>query len=623
MPGGTTETTQWLTGKVHDITNVVHPDIGWSPAGVTSIHLASQPPASLGQDHVEIPAGTYYATSSVTFKPGVHVRIRKGALIKPAAGVTITFDTVPSGPIAKIFDLSEGGSIRFTNVDAPVWADWWGAAEAGSFQAGVQAACDAIWNNGAGAGVVKLSGRTYTSASTTTITCRYGTRIEGLNVSHHFTSNLGTVIDHTAASGWLFTFTSAGSQNVSKFDIRYIKIIGNVANVSGAISATGLQVSALEYLYVKSYTLGTGIKITSSVGNTIRGCRVQACKYDLDIVSNTTTLWVEENRFEDATTAGAAIHVINSDGVVVIRKNTIESNDGRGIHAEGVTYSLIIENNWFEGNSGSSAGTYEDIYLNGTAGNTIKCARVVGNRINSAQVGYGLRCSYMNDSVIRDNFFGLDSGSLVAHIALDANSTDNLCEWNTLANSAKYSDSGSRNIRNERNVVNELGTLPKLRGNMDLNSFLLRDTSLGGTPSMGWQAGAAEGVTTAPPASLRMITGIGSVAIKATGSGNTGWRKIPVIGQGWVTLADNTTPSVSPTASAEGGKLYFATMSIARNVTNFTNGLDGQMIYILPTNGNTTLVNGATIQTTTGANKTLTSGQVYKLVLNGTLWVEF
>jgi hypothetical protein len=49
----------------------------------------------------------------------------------------------------------------------------------------------------------------------------------------------------------------------------------------------------------------------------------------------------------------------------------------------------------------------------------------------------------------------------------------------------------------------------------------------------------------------------------------------------------------------------------------------GQEIKILTTTANTTLVNGATLVTTTGANKALTSGVVYKLIYDGTKWWEF
>lgn len=70
--------------------------------------------------------------------------------------------------------------------------------------------------------------------------------------------------------------------------------------------------------------------------------------------------------------------------------------------------------------------------------------------------------------------------------------------------------------------------------------------------------------------------------------------------EGFITLANNsTTPSVSR------GENFFASNSLGTSVTDFTNGGNGQQIVIVATNGNTTLVHGATIKLKGAVNAAL------------------
>lgn len=81
-----------------------------------------------------------------------------------------------------------------------------------------------------------------------------------------------------------------------------------------------------------------------------------------------------------------------------------------------------------------------------------------------------------------------------------------------------------------------------------------------------------------------------------------------------------TTPDVSY------GNCFTFTNTAGTTITNFvgvTNRVSGQILYLFPTNGNTTLKNNATIKTTTGADKVLSANTVYKLVNISTVWYEF
>lgn len=79
-------------------------------------------------------------------------------------------------------------------------------------------------------------------------------------------------------------------------------------------------------------------------------------------------------------------------------------------------------------------------------------------------------------------------------------------------------------------------------------------------------------------------------------------------------LRNSTTPSV------EGAKVYACSGSVV-SITNFTNGIKNQTIKLIG-DGNTTLVHGASIKTTTGANKLLAADRIYTLTLYNNVWYE-
>ncbi|WP_249202559.1 hypothetical protein [Burkholderia cenocepacia] len=54
-------------------------------------------------------------------------------------------------------------------------------------------------------------------------------------------------------------------------------------------------------------------------------------------------------------------------------------------------------------------------------------------------------------------------------------------------------------------------------------------------------------------------------------------------------------------------------------LTNLVGGIDGQSVRIIATNGNCTIANNANIQTTTGGNVVMASGQVLTFTFDATL----
>lgn len=65
------------------------------------------------------------------------------------------------------------------------------------------------------------------------------------------------------------------------------------------------------------------------------------------------------------------------------------------------------------------------------------------------------------------------------------------------------------------------------------------------------------------------------------------------------------------------------TNSIPITIDNFLNGTNGQTIYLLSTNANTTIANNVNIKTLSGADTVLNADVIYKFIYNGTKWYEF
>jgi hypothetical protein len=82
-------------------------------------------------------------------------------------------------------------------------------------------------------------------------------------------------------------------------------------------------------------------------------------------------------------------------------------------------------------------------------------------------------------------------------------------------------------------------------------------------------------------------------------------------------LTDN---SATPSVLRAG--LYLASNSSATNITNFADGVEGQVLMINATNGNTTLVNSASLRLAGATNKTMATRDVIQLTRQGSVWYQ-
>jgi hypothetical protein len=79
----------------------------------------------------------------------------------------------------------------------------------------------------------------------------------------------------------------------------------------------------------------------------------------------------------------------------------------------------------------------------------------------------------------------------------------------------------------------------------------------------------------------------------------------------------------SPAPSVAEANFFVEGNTRPTMITHFEDGRPGQEIKILASSSLTTLANGATLVTTTGANKPLVAKTVYKLIFDGRCWYEF
>ena len=366
-----------------------------------------------------------------------------------------------------------------------------------------------------------------------------GLRLLGAGAAHNTTNTLGSFILHNG-TGTLFSFVGDGTQvNSSGVRLEGFGVRGTLA-AGDAIYFEQPALCALRDLHINMVDNsanaarsggGSCVVLNGAVGGGIEveisGCRIQGGRYGVLIKNAQTTVYIVHTRIEDTDSgdapsgAGAGIKIEGDDnGLHVIDSSVIESCNGTGIHVVGPESQVQITNNWFELNDQVDSGDH-DVHLEGTAGNLISRCMIMGNRINSGGVTNGLWLEYVHDSLIAINNF---AHVTPASILLDANSQDNLLLWNRLAGA--YTDSGTRNMRNEREIANDLGSAPNIFGRFNLNGNRIDEDTGTSDSSIRFGTGSPESVVTAGVGSAFLRTDGGAnttLYIKESGAGTTGW----------------------------------------------------------------------------------------------------
>lgn len=168
LPGDgrtTPDLTALLANNIGKTFNIL--DYGADASGGTDSRTAiSDADGAAGAGRaIEYPAGTYRVDSNITIT--AHCVFHPGASIKPASGVTVTFNGRVFAPPDEVFDLSLGGSVVFatSSLTTPFYVEWWGAVGDGAtddtpaFQLAQNALAAAFPSGG---GILKgVPGKTY------------------------------------------------------------------------------------------------------------------------------------------------------------------------------------------------------------------------------------------------------------------------------------------------------------------------------------------------------------------------------------------------------------------------------------------------------------------------------
>jgi hypothetical protein len=93
--------------------------------GVTDDRAALAALDAAGLSTARLSKGTYFVGSNLTL--ATPLLFDAGAVLQPAAGVTITLGAAFQAPLQQLFDLTKGGVVGLPRSSSEVWAEWWGA----------------------------------------------------------------------------------------------------------------------------------------------------------------------------------------------------------------------------------------------------------------------------------------------------------------------------------------------------------------------------------------------------------------------------------------------------------------------------------------------------------------
>jgi hypothetical protein len=247
LPGGTGAVSRTVSGKLRESISVTDYNV-LAGDGTTDARAAIA--LAMANSDTLFTAGTYRVASNITITGTI--RFAKGAMLKPASGVTITIAGSIEAGMYQIFDLSLGGAIISTesgvntNPVTTAYPDWWGTPADRS--TAIQAAINFIQSKAGG--TVQLNGW-YNCYTTLFVSGRV--RIEGTGPSWGIGITdiaRNTVLDFSGAtSGTGGIHVQNGTGEVNGFQLNNVGILRNPVDAAGVYSV------GIHLIGTKHYTI--------------------------------------------------------------------------------------------------------------------------------------------------------------------------------------------------------------------------------------------------------------------------------------------------------------------------------------------------------------------------------
>ena len=386
--------------------------------------------------------------------------------------------------------------------------------------------------------------------------------------------------------------------------------LDRAANPAGIVALTGF---AYEHIFTEAGTgiiwdfLNTDGKLydCSNADPTPASSTTAVVRYAVDADGNGGLIFpfIFNCVFNSSANYGAAVAITSNTG------NTLTLLSIQNSQLVGFT-NAIDGNNVLNGSqiklfgcsgpdssTGASAGKIINLLQNGAGLVSVGCVR--GGSLNETKIGPSLRIHEQTPNNANSKIIDISSNTLRV-LAADG-STVLLTLSNAGALGATTTVTGTQLVSSVAT-----GTAP-LTVSSTTNVANLNASSLSGAT---FAAPGAIGGTT--PAAGTFTT-LATTATTGTALTSTSRFKHT----NFITFADaDTTPTVA------NGNLFKASNTGATSITAFDDGVNGQVIRIIFTNGNTTIVAGANMKLAAGLNLVGTADDTLSLVFDGTSWFE-
>jgi len=591
------------------------PQLGFDACRYTTLEAAV---TALGTAPVPLIVSCHLrATINTTIPSTTTIRATRNAQLCPDIGVTITVSALIEGA-RQLFCST--GTVTFTsNVNPIVYDTWFPATEAG-----LQAAVTGLTSN-----QTLFCTRDLTLATGLTITNKSGIRITGR-----------CALTLTNINGVTFIFELTGT--IDRLEIDSLELIG-VANTSahqeGIGNFSGQTISNTKFHDIKIRDLNIGLECNADGGGTYNRCEIYRNNisnivgtatgqgYGI-VLSNVTAAKISDNRI-DAAQRHSIYHGKSTQSGSIISHNIITNHRQNVATANRVGALVVVR----------SSGVLVD-------GNVITnhydgCLDISHDTAQAASAAditvTNNSCLYRQNNV-DDLYIGelaIPTNSTTSRIVVDGNTFKN--DYAQTVNTSDvfiYNGTNVSYINNSHtrtgttaatiSYIIELGHNSAINTSTDFDNVIVKNNhiTLTGSDLSSVQCVSIESDVTTGTSAVRVgpndMTGCTLAYSLVAASTNPnliidyGTGFIP----GYYTAAD-TTPTVK-----WGITFLSITNSGGVSITTFDDGVENQAVTLWFADANTTLVDGATLQLSGGANFVSSANDTLTIQKKGTVWYE-